>query len=238
MNPQLENLCLMQDLDIRIRNLDQGIAKVPVEIDRLKQELQKEEASWESAKAKVDDFEKKRREKERELDSAEAKLDKYNSQLLSVKTNKEYTAMLHEIDQVKDEISKIEEDILIILDQTEDLQDYLKQEKISIEEKRRAFDEGKNRLEKVLSSLKGERDALFLERGKIDEDLDNSLKMEYQKLCQARKGIAVARARNEACEGCNIKLMPQLFQEIKNYEDRIFRCPSCHRFLFYKEDGD
>lgn len=238
MNAQLENLCLIQKLDLRIKDLEQEISKIPIEIERHRQELLKEENAWESAKAKVEAFDKERREKERELNLTETKLDKYNSQLLSVKTNKEYTAVLHEIDQAKDEISNIEEDILQILDQTEEIEKYLKEEKLKIEQKRKVFDEEKTRIEARLAKLKEDRDALAVERKKNEGNLDKNLKMEYQKLCQARKGIAVARARDGSCVGCNIMLMPQLFQEIKNSEDKIFYCPNCHRILFYKEEKD
>ncbi len=239
MNLQLEYLVQLQEIDFRIRILDREISLMPEEIEKLRQNLQKEEETRESAKMRLDELEKERRKKERELESEEAKLGKYNTQLLSVKTNKEYTAMLHEIEQCKDVISHLEEDILQLFDQLEDFQNLLKDEEQKVLEKKKIFDKEKSRIESGLVKAKNDHDALISKRKGIEENLQKELVKEYNKLYEARKGLAIVRAKDGACSGCNLTLMPQLFEEIKTDEDKIFRCPNCHRILFYnKEDNE
>jgi predicted nucleic acid-binding Zn-ribbon protein len=239
LNLQLEYLIQLQELDIRIRVLDREISLMPEEIEKLRQNLQKEEEARESAKMRLDELEKERRKKEMELESEEAKLSKYNTQLLSVKTNKEYSAVLHEIQQCKDKISVLEEDILRLFDQLEDFQTLLENENQKVSEKKKIFEEEKSRIETGLAKAKSDRDTLISKRKGIEENLQKELVKEYNKLYEARKGVAIVRAKDQSCSGCNITLMPQLFQEIKTDEDKIFRCPNCHRILFYiKEDNE
>lgn len=233
MNQQLEYLMQLQEIDLRIGALEKERSLLPEEIERLRLAFQREVDAWESSKKKMDDLEKDRRKKERELEEIEAKLSKYNTQLLSVKTNKEYTAMLHEIDQCKEEISSKEEAILILFDQQEEVQAALGHEKKEEEEKRRLFEEEKSRIDARLAQIEKEIEALSGERGGIEEKVEEDLLREYSKLIDFRKGLAVSRAKDGSCIGCHIHLMPQLFQEIKANDDRIFRCPNCHRFLFY-----
>ncbi|MGA1843179.1 MAG: zinc ribbon domain-containing protein [bacterium] len=233
MNQQLEYLMQLQEIDLRIGALEKERSLLPEEIERLRQAFQREVDAWESSKKKMDDLEKDRRKKERELEEIEAKLSKYNTQLLSVKTNKEYTAMLHEIDQCKEEISSKEEAILLLFDQQEEVQAALGHEKKEVEEKRRLFEEEKSRIDARLAQIEKEIEALSGERGGIEEKVEEDLLREYSKLIDFRKGLAVSRAKDGSCIGCHIHLMPQLFQEIKANDDRIFRCPNCHRFLFY-----
>jgi predicted nucleic acid-binding Zn-ribbon protein len=210
---------------------------MPEEVEKLRQGLQKEEEARESARKHLDELEKERRKKERELESEETKLSKYNTQLLSVKTNKEYTAMLHEIQQCKDSISILEEDILNLFDQLEEYQVLLRDEEQRISEKKKIFEKEKSRIETQLVKAKSDRDALVTERKGIEKNVKLELVLEYNKLYEARRGIAIARAKDASCTACNLTLMPQLFQEIKTDEDKIFRCPNCHRILFYnKED--
>ena len=145
--------------------------------------------------------------------------------------------MLHEIQQCKDVISVLEEDILQLFDRLEEYQELLRDEEIRVSEKKRIFIEEKTRIEALLVKVKNDRDALISERGGIEKKLKQELVTEYNKLFEARRGIAIARAKDTSCMGCNLMLMPQLFEEIKTDEDRIFRCPNCHRILFYsKED--
>jgi predicted nucleic acid-binding Zn-ribbon protein len=236
LNLQLEYLIQLQEIDLRIRILDREISLMPEEIEKLRQNLQKEEEIRDSAKMRLDELEKERRKKERELESEEAKLSKYNTQLLSVKTNKEYSAMLHEIQQCKDEISGLEEDILQLFDQLEEFQNLLKNEEQKVSEKKKIFEEEKSRIEAELVKAKSDHNALISKRKGIEENLKKELVMEYNKLYEARKGLAIARAKDGSCSGCNLTLMPQLFQEIKTDEDRIFRCPNCHRILFYNKE--
>lgn len=238
MNQQLEYLMVLQELDLRIRILDNEISLMPEEIEKLRQGFQKEEESLDSAKRKFDELEKERRKKERLLEDAETKQGKYNTQLLSVKTNKEYTTMLHEIEECKDGISNLEEEILRLFDQQEDAQRLIKEEKQTVDEKKRVFEKEKVRIEAKLIEVKRERNDLESERNDIEKKLEGDLLKEYHKLSKLRRGIAVARAKDGSCLGCTIKLMPQLFQEIKKEEDRIFRCPNCHRILFYKKEDN
>lgn len=233
MNQQLEYLMQLQEVDLRIGVLERERSLLPEEIERLRQAFQREADAWESSKRKLDDIEKDRRKKERELEEAEAKLSKYNTQLLSVKTNKEYTAMLREIDQCKGEISNREEAILLLFDQQEDVQAALTREKREVEEKRRVFEEEKSRIDARLAQIEREIDALSKERAGVEEKVEGDLLREYGRLIEFRKGLAVSRAKECSCIGCNIHLMPQLFQEIKANDDKIYRCPNCHRFLFY-----
>ena len=233
MNQQLEYLMQLQEIDLRIGALERERSLLPEEIERLRQAFQREVDAWESSRQKLDDTEKDRRKKERELEEAEAKLSKYNTQLLSVKTNKEYTAMLHEIDQCKEEISNKEEAILLLFDQQEDIQAALSHEKREVEEKRGVFEREKSRIDARLAEIEREIGALAKERTGIEENVEGELLREYSKLIEFRKGLAVSRAKNGSCIGCHIHLMPQLFQEIMANDDRIFRCPNCQRFLFY-----
>jgi len=233
LNQQVEYLMQLQEVDLRIGALERERSLLPEEIERLRQAFQREVDAWESSKKRLDDIEKERRKRERELEDVESKLSKYNTQLLSVKTNKEYTTMLHEIEQCKGEISNKEEAILLLFDQQEDVQAAITHEKKEVEEKRRVFEEEKSRIDARLAQIERELEALARERAGIAEKVDGDLLKEYGKLIEFRKGLAVSRAKDGSCIGCNIHLMPQLFQEIKLNDDRIFRCPNCRRFLFY-----
>ena len=63
---------------------------------QLDAELKAEEDKLSGEKASLDAAQKDKRKKEGELQTLNQKLEKYKEQLMAVKTNKEYTTMLHE----------------------------------------------------------------------------------------------------------------------------------------------
>ncbi|HEY7534333.1 MAG TPA: C4-type zinc ribbon domain-containing protein, partial [Thermodesulfobacteriota bacterium] len=58
----------------------------------------------------------------------------------------------------------------------------------------------------------------------------------YERI-RRRNGVAVARARNELCTGCNMNIPPQLFNEVLTNK-RMIQCPNCHRILYCEETSE
>ena len=72
-------------------------------------------------KARMADAADKRRAEEKEVASVQTRLAKYKDQLLEVKTNREYTAMLHEIEAAQNDIRTREDRILEIMMEADEL---------------------------------------------------------------------------------------------------------------------
>lgn len=68
------------------------------------------------------------------------------------------------------------------------------------------------------------------------ETLDKETYNLYMSLIESGKGVAVAEAKKEVCQGCNMNIPPQLFVEIKSNEE-ILQCPQCHRILYFKSNS-
>ena len=71
-------------------------------------------------------------------------------------------------------------------------------------------------------------------REKIAENIDASLLSRYQMIFNRRAGVAVALARAGTCQGCRMRLPPQLYNEIQKHL-QIYFCPNCQRILYYEE---
>ena len=100
MNPDLEKLIRLQAVETDLRRTDADLGGIPALKAELDGRLAAERSTLDGIKAGLDGSQKARRQKEGELADLEAKRSKYKGQLMDVKTNKEYTAMLHEIEGV------------------------------------------------------------------------------------------------------------------------------------------
>lgn len=235
MEQQLKTIYEVQLLETSILNNEKKKIIGPKKIEEMDRELEELKKRAEKEKGVIDELEKEKRKKERELDLERDKIKKIESKLYEVKTNKEYQALLKEIEMAKEEIDKTEEDIIILMDRIEDLKrDYgvvleelKKKEKEIKVEKERLMNELAN-IDKTLEELKEKRKQLLSE---VSEEIRNI----YFNLIEKREGLAVVNVKNGVCLGCYMNIPPQLFIEVTK-NNRLITCPSCNRIFYFIED--
>jgi predicted nucleic acid-binding Zn-ribbon protein len=151
---------------------------------------------------------------------------------MEVKTNKEYTAMLHEIEGVEREIKAREDLILEEMEKGEALAAAVKREETDFKaveaDAKRAkadLDTATTRLEASAARLRGERDGVA---ASVPEDAREL----YARVAKQR-GSGVAEARDGMCQACHVRMRVQIWVEVKKNE-QIFQCESCSRIYFYE----
>jgi predicted nucleic acid-binding Zn-ribbon protein len=228
-------LVALQNIDSRILEKRLFIDKVPMRVFEVDEPLKHAGLELDKIKQKNEALLKKKREKEKMLEETGEKIKKMRARVSEIKTNKEYQAHLKEIEASEKEISAVEDEILVIMEDFENStkQQKEKEEKVNVEvEKINAFkrqlDAEVEKYEKELASLKEERKRLA---ASIDPEVYNV----YMALLVSGGGVAVTRAKNEICLGCNMNIPPQLFVEIRKNEE-IIQCTQCRRILYYFEE--
>jgi uncharacterized protein len=232
MNSDLAGLIRLQRADSELRRVEGELAQIPRRRADIQASLAAERGRLDAARTAIDASQKARRRLEGELQDLESKRSKYKGQLMEVKTNKEYTAMLHEIEGVEREIRAREDLVLGEMEKAETLTAEVKREeavfKAAEQEHRtreKALEEEESRLKADARRLGGERDA---EAGRLSPAV---LEL-FQRVARLR-GIAVAEARDGMCQVCHLKLRPQMYVDLKRNEE-IVQCPACNRILYYE----
>jgi len=236
MNQQIEYLIRLQETDSKILSLTRTVNEFPFRIRAAELPLKESQTALDTAKQKIDLLEKKKRDKESGLDDVNVRIQKMKGRTSEIKTNKEYQALLKEIEAVEKERSTIEDEILVIMEEIDACSKQKKTaeatfivEKKKIEELKKKIDNDRSEIEKELSSVKEQRAgiAAFIDRELFDQ---------YVILIEACHGIAVTEVKGEICQGCNMNIPPQLFVEIKKQEE-MFNCPQCRRLLYYRNNS-
>ena len=238
MKESIYQLVKLQDKDNEIRTLKSKLIQIPKEIDALEKEIAVEKENLKHAEGLLKTGAQQQRKAESTLSSTEEALSKYQEQLMSVKSNDEYKAMQKQIVVTKKQISDVETEILQGLDILEDFtQEKMNRQKELNEGQAKVtimaakLNEEKSTLETELLSQQQERDNIL---GFVPEELLN----EYNKIADNRSGIAVAKAVEERCLACMVRIRPQIFLEVKSGQT-IHHCRSCSRILYYiKEETE
>ena len=227
----LDKLLELQKLDLAIARLDIETRAIPQQIQALEARVAGARAGLEQAKTKADQVQKDRRTKERELDEATLNIKKKQARLFEIKTNEEYSAVLKEIEALKEKSSKLETEILELFERADaaakTVADGEREFKAaeSLHQKERAEKEAQLAgLRQDLASLKESR------KGQASR-LDGALLQQYTRLLKTR-GEAVVAVKDGSCTGCGIALTPQTYNEVRR-NDRMFTCSSCNRILYF-----
>ncbi len=236
MEHNLNLLLNLQKFDSLILEKQAIIEEIPTKISEVEGPLNKAQAVLDKLRQGYESGEKKRRDKERELDEINEKIRKLKARTTDIKTNKEYQALLKEIETAEKERNALEDEILNIMEEIETSSKQIKLEESKLGSEKDKVDAYREKLKSEVSEAEKELLALREERTKIVDSIDKELYSLYMRLIESGKGIAVAEAKEEVCQGCNMNIPPQLFVEIKRNEE-ILQCPQCHRILFFRSNS-
>jgi hypothetical protein len=230
---QLKMLIDLQALDTRIAGLEAEAAKLPREIAAVRAYVDEARKAVDTAKARLDAAKKDTRAKEKDLEVAQAKRQKTEARLYEVKTNKEYSAALLEIEQIKQEKAGIEEEILTLMEMQERLTADIKEAEARFKAREA---QGRSEEATLQEKLKGVEADLALVRGDRDElarQLPSIVLGEYERLLRARGGLALAPIiKPNLCAGCRMTVTPQRIQELRQ-QTALLPCESCGRYLYW-----
>jgi predicted nucleic acid-binding Zn-ribbon protein len=232
---QLELVWELQKIDLELKSIKEGRDRYPKEMKKLEEKQKIERERIQKEKEKVESLEKTRRQKEGHLNLEQEKIKRAEGRMSEVKTNKEYQALLSEIDAIKEANSRMEEEILQVMDEIDELKkDLLKREKEvgvileKIEVERKKLQEKIAHDEKAWNEKMERREVL-------SKQIESKLLKLYNTLKEKRQGVGVVRAKNETCQGCFVNVPPQMFIEVQK-NNTLIRCPNCNRILYW--DGD
>ena len=236
MKDQIALLVDLQKIDQDIRTLNIKKQTLPEKANELDQDFQARKDKMEEERKGLEGLNKLHKEKESELKQGQDKLRKAKERLLEVKTNKEYQAMLTEIETVEQHNGRTEEEILILYDRIDEKKGLVRDHEKDFEECRKSYEAARKKIDTELASLDGELESQKKKFETLIPSLKPDLLRRYEMIKVRRNGIAVVSARNAICSGCNMNLPPQLYNELQRSEDLIC-CPNCNRIIYWDENA-
>jgi hypothetical protein len=229
-----EKLIQLQQLDAEIRQTTFHLDSIPPQIENIDKKIEASSQVAGTAKDKMTASQKRRRDLEAEVKDIKARVAKYKRQLNEVKTNKEYTALLKEIEESQKKVDRMEEEFIAEMLVEDDIQKEIKEanqkfaaakEKYSREKD--ALYQKKREMEEKLQRLKAVREGLIPQ---IPPDQVNL----YLRIFRNKGGIALSPVKDDFCALCHMRVRPQVLNELRDTRNLIL-CENCGRILYWKK---
>jgi predicted nucleic acid-binding Zn-ribbon protein len=230
---QLKTLIDLQGVDTRIAAHEAEAARLPNEIAAIHAAIDSAKKDVDAGKTRLDAAKKDQRTREKDLEVVQAKRSKTEGRLYEVKTNKEYSAVLAEIEEIKQEKGRVEEEILLLMESQERLTADIKDAEGRFKAREAQGKQEESALQEKLRAVEADLALVRAERAELTRQLPVPVLADYDKLLKARGGLALAQVtKPNLCGGCRMTVTPQRLQELRA-QSALLPCESCGRYLYW-----
>ena len=236
MKEQLSFLIELQKIDLKIGEITIKKKELPEKIAQMDEEFMAMNASMEEARSKLEELNKRRGEKEDKLKKGIDVLKKTKDRLLEVKTNKEYQAILKEIETIEKKNSDIEDEIIAAMEDLDTIRGVLKTKEKDFDDRRSRYENEKQEIAQEISQLDVDLADCQQKSSDLRRQVRSELQKKYEIIKGARNGLAVVSVWKEVCEGCHMNIPPQLYIELQRSAD-LLSCPNCNRIIYWIHQG-
>jgi predicted nucleic acid-binding Zn-ribbon protein len=230
---QLVFLIELQKMESAAGRIHAKKRNLPAQVNKLDEEFKAFCDILGTERGQMEDLRKRRREKDAQLLAGQQSLKRTRERLFEVKTNKEYQSMLKEIEIFEGKNSRMEDEVIALLDELDHHEAALKTKEEELEARRRCYEEEKSRLEAELNSLAEELDGYLRKSGELKKEIPAELIRKYEQIKGAGRGVAVVAVWKEVCDGCHMSIPPQLYNELQK-TTALITCPNCNRIIYWE----
>jgi predicted nucleic acid-binding Zn-ribbon protein len=229
----LERLIALQALDTAAETARRRLADLPAVEQAIARKITVAEAAVDVAKAAHAENQRQRRELEKQVAAVDARLTRFDEHKASVKTNHEYTALLHEIATAKAEKDGIEEQILALMESADGIQASVRDAEGVVASVNQEAKAGRAALAGERAALEAELARLAGAKVEVAATVDKPTLARYEQLLKQRKMVAVAEMQGDLCMACHVRLRPAVTQQVRRNAELV-TCDSCQRLLYFK----
>jgi len=236
LDEKLNVLLMIQSIDTKFDNISREKEETPKEIEKLKEGLDLLDSAVEQNLSTVEELKKERRKVERELEEIDLKLKKSKLKLNEVKSNREYQAVLKEIEDLKDLTFQKEETVIKWMEEIEIQEKKCADNTVRREESQEEYKSKEKAFSQRIRELDKEVQSLNEKRVQLSPNLDEDLLRRYNGLRSHLKGRVVVPVIDGVCQECHLGIPPQQYNELIK-GDSMQSCPHCSRIIYWGDDS-
>ena len=235
MQETIEKLLVLQDRDRKINRGQQELALIGPERETFRTKATATQAQLETARTRVKQIESDRKQLELDVEGKKTQIEKYANQQLLTRKNEEYRALAHEIETCKADITQIEDQEIVLMEQAEQVQKEASRLSHEADEIKKTAEGQIAQLGQREENLKKELAELQRGRAELAAAVDETVCQRYERLFKSKGENVVVGVHHGVCGGCHMKLPAQILVMCQAHQELV-SCTNCGRILYYTRD--
>jgi predicted nucleic acid-binding Zn-ribbon protein len=237
MDPRLSAIIELQDVLSIQRDIELEYSDIPKRRNEIEEELLVIRKKVETAENRLKENELERSTSDLDLKKAQELRVRKESQLQTIKSDKEYQATTAEIANLDKRNSRLEERLIELMEQIETDQKTVEDQKAKLTEKEEFYKDELAALDKVEKNLSPRMKEAEAAVESIQSTIPPELASKFKVIFNGKNGMAIASANEGFCSVCNIRLTPRIMQLAKRGQDLV-HCEGCSRYLYWASDKE
>jgi uncharacterized protein len=230
-HPELEQLLVLQDREQKIKQIQTEIKTLPLQRQSLESQLAASAASVEALKQKGRQVEMDRKKLELDVGTRSESISRLKTQQYQTRKNDEFQAMGHEIERYENEIRKLEDEELELMEQADKLKAELEIEEKKAKTTKESITRQMTDLEEKSKTLGGRLQELTKEGAELATKIDEDLLDRFNRLFESKGDAAVVAVEHGICTGCHMKVTTATAMRVRAGKE-IVSCEQCGRILY------
>jgi len=242
MGPVLNGLIKLQRVENRLRAAKTKLARCRRGVLFQENQLRTLQNGLEAKQEEIKQTKLQAARLETDLKERDTQIDKLRGQLNLARTNKEYSALLTELNTAKADDSKIETQVLELMKNVETDEAACEEIKSQIETQRAKVDEIRTEAEVKAVDIEKDIAGVQAEWDAAAKDIPVAALQFFQRVAETYDGEAMAEveqvdenSQSFSCGGCFMGI-PAEIVNVLSARDEIVRCSNCTRILYLKEE--
>jgi uncharacterized protein len=227
-----ERLWELQNVMSLLTEKERALATKPESFAQADREYRATSEQISRLEAKSQELGKERRRLDGELQDGQQVLKKYQSQLMQVKNQVQYSAAWKEIDTARKKVKDLEDADLKVMADIEESEEQLKALRETSVGLKSRYDQEYEAWQSSLGDLRSEVEKIRQKVADIEQGIPENMRRQFHRIFQQRQGVAVARVINDSCSGCRVRLRPSAVQQVRRGE--VISCEGCGRIIYFE----
>ena len=237
---QIDLLATLQELDQGLQQKEQLLQELREQVTAIVLEMESIEQEAQAQQQRVEDLETQHRDVEGNLKLEEEKIKEKRVRLNRIRNERELLATQREVELMREEKGKLEDNALVLMEQIEQEKEELVEKLARVEDLKTHHQQENAGVEQQIATLDAQAGQERGEREQLIGGLDGSLRSRYERIFAKCGGVAVVAIREETCQGCHMRIPPQMCNQIQSSqlqnEQKIFYCPHCARIVYWPKE--
>jgi hypothetical protein len=230
MNPSVEQLLKVQEVDSQMIFLRESMRLRPRELEDDRRKVTAAKAAAEAVAAQIKSLKVESDRREIDVRKADSEIEKLTVALNQAKSNQEYTILKEQIKRQEDLRGQAEEEVLEKLTHIDTLEARRKELSQSLVQAEGALKKKQAEVDELMAGIKKELESLAKARQELIAGVEAENLRIYDRILERHNNFAVARVDGQVCQGCYMAVTTQEVNLL--LQGQFLQCKSCSRILY------